>query len=109
MKGAKSDLRIFKESKVEINQKVKLKADLGYQGIGKIHSNAKIPFKKPRKAVLSKNQRKYNKRLRQKRVKVEHVIRECKLFRIVKERYRNKQRNLQMVWLIICGIVNYKY
>jgi len=81
---------------------------LGYQGIQKIHTKSKIPFKKPRKTTLPKNQRKYNTKLRQKRVKVEHVIRKCKLFRIVKEQYRNKQKNLQIVWSIICGIVNYK-
>lgn len=87
---------------------MKLKADLGYQGIQKNHAKSKIPFRKPRKTTLPKNQRKYNTRLRRKRVKVEHVIRQCKIFRIVKERYRNKQKNLQIVWSVICGIVNYK-
>jgi IS5 family transposase len=93
---------------VKISRKVQIKADLGYQGIQKIHPKSKIPFRKPRKTGLTQNQRQYNTRLRRKRVRVEHVIRQCKIFRIVKERYRNKQKNLQIVWSIICGLVNCK-
>ena len=107
LQGAKSDLRIFREAPLSIAGKIKVKADLGYQGIEKIHSNSKIPIKKPNKGELTKNQKKKNKRFRRKRVKVEHVIRRCKCWRIVKETYRNHRRHITQVWLLICGIVNF--
>jgi hypothetical protein len=108
MKGACSDLQILRESGLKIGKKVRLKADLGYYGVHKIHENTQIPFKKPKNGELTKKQKKWNKKFRRKRVKVEHIIRKCKIFRIVKERFRNKGRNLQKIWTIICGIVNLK-
>lgn len=108
-KGAKADLRIFTESRLNIGKKVLLKGDLGYVGINKSHPNARVPFKKPKNQQLPKAQQKWNKKFRKKRVRVEHVIRRCKVFRIVKECYRNKRKNMQIIWSIICGIVNLKY
>jgi hypothetical protein len=107
--GSQSDLRIFRENHPMISPKVRLDADLGYQGIDKLHGKTKTPFKTPREGTLTKNQRRKNKRFRRKRVRIEHTIRKCKVFRIVKERYRNKRRRLQTVWSVICGLVNYKY
>jgi hypothetical protein len=104
--GAKSDLKVFAETNLEIDPKIKLKADLGYQGIAKLHANSKLPHKKPKKGKLTKKQKQQNRKQRRKRVKVEHVIRRCKCFRIVKETYRNHRRHLHQVWLIVCGLVN---
>ena len=81
---------------------------MGYVGISKIHAKAKTPIKKPRNGELSKKQKQKNKTFRRKRVKVEHVIRRCKTFKIVKEQFRNSRDKLQNVWSIICGIVNLK-
>ena len=39
--------------------------------------------------------------------KVEHKIRELKIFRILKETYRNFRRKYNMRFNIIAGIVNY--
>jgi hypothetical protein len=108
MQGAKSDLRILKESKIQFGKKVCLKADLGYQGLSKVHFKSKIPFKRPRNSTLNEQEKAYNQKLRAKRVRVEHAIRRCKVFRIVKECFRNKQRKLQMIWSVVCGIVNFK-
>lgn len=104
--GAKSDLKVFAETELQINAKIKLKADLGYQGIDKWHTNSNLPHKKPKQGKLTKKQKRQNRKLRRKRVKVEHVIRRCKCFRIVKETYRNHRKHLHQVWLIICGLVN---
>lgn len=106
--GSKSDLKIFRESKVKISKKVKLKADLGYVGIEKTHLNSKVPIKKPKGGELGKNEKKKNKRFRRQRVKIEHTIRRCKIFRIVKERFRNCRDGLENIWLIVCGLVNLK-
>ena len=106
--GTKSDLKVWKQTDLQVHKKIKLKADLAYVGINKIHSRSQLPHKKPKNGELTKKQRRQNKRFRSRRVKVEHVIRRCKIFRIVKERYRNKRRNLQKVWSVVCGLVNLK-
>jgi hypothetical protein len=77
-------------------------------GINKIHAKSKTPFKKPKNGELHKNQEVWNKKFRRKRVIVEHVIRNCKVFRIVKEKYRNKRKKLDIVWAVVCGLVNLK-
>lgn len=106
LEGRNSDLKIFKETQVEIHPKIKVKGDLGYQGIDKIHANSKIPHKKPKNGELTKNQKNQNKRFRKKRVRIEHVNRKCKCFRMVKETFRNRLKNIAQVWLIVCGLVN---
>jgi len=102
-------LRIFSENHPDISPEIRLDADLGYQGIDKLHGKTKTPFKTPKGGKLTKSQKRKNKRFRRKRVRVEHTIRRCKVFRIVKERYRNKRRRIQTVWSVVCGLVNYKY
>jgi hypothetical protein len=99
-------LKIFKETPVKISPKIKVKGDLGYLGIDKIHPNTKIPHKKPKNGELTKKQKKENKRFRKKRVKIEHVNRKCKCFRMVKETYRNRLNYIGQIWLIVCGLLN---
>jgi hypothetical protein len=79
---------------------------LGYTGINLTHANSKVPHKKPKNGELTNNQKKQNKRFRKKRVKIEHVNRKCKCFRMVKETYRNRLNHIEQVWLIVCGLVN---
>ncbi|SPR03940.1 IS5 family transposase ISOt6 [Orientia tsutsugamushi] len=49
--GKKHDFRLFKESKILINSKVKVITDTGYQGIQKIHNNSELHKKKARKIL----------------------------------------------------------
>lgn len=104
--GRKSDLKIFRETVLKIHPKIKVKGDLGYKGINLIHPNSKVPHKKPKNGELTNNQKRQNKRFRKKRVKIEHVNRKCKCFRMVKETYRNRLNHIAQVWLIVCGLVN---
>jgi hypothetical protein len=104
--GRKSDFRIFKESKVRMEAQISLKADLGYLGITRIHANAIVPVRKPRNGELNEDQLANNKEIRKKRIRIEHVNRLCKCFRIVKETYRNSLRKIERVWKIVCGLVN---
>ena len=111
LKGRKSDLKIFKETPLKISSKIKVKGNLGYLGIDKIHANTKVPHKKPNgrrtaNAELTQKQKKENKKFRKKRVKIEHINRKCKCFRIVKETYRNRLNHTGQIWLIVCGLVN---
>lgn len=107
--GKKSDLSVFRKTDLELDDAIELKADLGYQGINRIHKNSIIPHKRPKKGKLTKEQKKENKHQRSRRVKVEHAIRLVKVWRITKETYRNKLRKIKEVWLLICGLVNFEY
>ena len=91
---------------MEIDPKVKVKGDLGYVRIDKIHARSQVPQKKPNNGRLTKKQKRQNKAFRSKRVKIEHVNRLCKCFRIVKETYRNRLNHIQQIWLIVSGLVN---
>jgi hypothetical protein len=83
-------------------------ADSGYQGIHKIKKDAEIPYKKPKGGELSPEQKKFNRELSKKRIKVENVIREIKIFKVVSDIYRNRRRGHGIKINIIAGIVNMK-
>lgn len=106
LEGRKSDIKILQETRLKIHRKIKIKGDLGYVGIAKIHARSHIPHKKPRNGELTKKQKRQNKAFRSKRVRIEHVNRLCKCFRIVKETYRNRLNHIAQIWLIVCGLVN---
>lgn len=55
--GSKSHFKIFQETNLKIHPKIKIKGDLGYQGIDKIHPNSKVPHKKPKTGELTKKQK----------------------------------------------------
>ena len=44
-KGKKHDFRIFSNSQVRLRKDIELLGDKGYQGIGKLHTNSRIPKK----------------------------------------------------------------
>lgn len=80
--------------------------DSGYQGLQKVHKKAVIPRKKQKNKPLTKEDKVYNKALSQIRIKVENKIRELKIFRIIKDIYRNKRRRYSIKFNIIAGITN---
>ena len=84
------------------------KADSGYQGIKSYDKDAEIPFKKPKKRELTTEQKTYNHELSKKRIKVENVIREVKIFKILSDIYRNRRKNHNIKTNIVAGIVNMK-
>lgn len=82
--------------------------DKGYQGIKDIHFKSLIPFKKPRKGKLTTEQKIFNRNLSKFRIKIEHVNRRIKRFKILQQRYRNKQHK-HLLWAsLICGIYNFE-
>jgi len=103
-KGKNHDFKIFKNKKRKIPSTVKIIADSGYQGIKKIHSNSRIPIKKPKGKELTKRQKLYNHLLSKKRIIVENVIRRCKIFRITKS-----HKNHNKIWNLVAGLVNFRY
>lgn len=107
-KGRKHDFRVFKESKVHIHADVRSETDSGYQGINKYHINSVLPYKHSKKKVLTKEQKRHNHTVSSSRVKVEHTIRELKVFRILGERYRNRRKRFGLRVNLIAGIYNYE-
>ncbi|MCP4474224.1 MAG: transposase family protein [Gammaproteobacteria bacterium] len=67
-----------------------------------------IPFKKPKNGELTDEQKAYSRNLSEKRIKVENVIRETEIVKILSETYRNRRSGHGIKTNIIAGIVNMK-
>ncbi|ARV59158.1 hypothetical protein BZZ01_11400 [Nostocales cyanobacterium HT-58-2] len=76
------------------------------QGIVKLHTHSCIPTKKPRGTDLSTHERLHNRNLAQLRVIGEHINRRLKIFRILKEQYRNRRRRFGLRCNLIAGLLN---
>ena len=81
-------------------------ADSGYQGYQKDHPDIDIPFKKPKKKKLTKEEKAYNHALSRFRVRVEHKIAALKRFKILAERFRYPRSTYATKFATIAGIVN---
>jgi len=76
-------------------------ADSAYQGIKEYVRMAIIPHKGSKNRPLTKEQKEINTLISKVRVKVEHVIRDVKVFRICKDTYRGKgERGLDRVKIV---------
>eukprot|EP01132_Coremiostelium_polycephalum_P000124 gene124-170_t len=107
-KGKEHDFAIRKAEKPLPKNSFKL-ADSGYQGLQKLQSKVILPYKESKKNPLGKEERLHNKYLSSFRMKVEHKIREIKLFKITSEVYRNFQKKNNLRWNIVAGLVNFKH
>ena len=108
-KGRVHDFRILKESRIAIHPNAEKLGDAGYQGIAKIYSNCTIPIKKKKNKPLSDEDKAHNRKLAERRIVIENVNRRCKIFRIVKERYRGKHKNYGKTWNVVAALVNERY
>lgn len=106
--GKEHDFKIFKNSKLPLNKKIRCLVDKGYQGIVKIHKLSEIPKKKSKKKKLTKEEKRKNRELSRERIFVEHVNRKLKIFRILSEKYRNKRKRFGLRFNLIAGIYNYE-
>jgi hypothetical protein len=107
-KGSVHDFELYKQSKLCLHPETEALLDLGYLGITKIHSNAKIPYKSSKHHQLTKEEKQFNKKHSQRRIRIENIIRKCKIFHIVKQTYRGKHKNYGLVWNVVAGLVNLK-
>jgi hypothetical protein len=80
--------------------------DSGYQGYQDDHPAIDIPYKKPKKGKLTKQEKEYNHALSRFRVLVEHAIGRMKKFRILADRYRYPRLRHSVKFSIIAGITN---
>jgi hypothetical protein len=58
--GKTHDFKLFKKSKLPLEQKINIKADAGYQGMEKIHGNTEFPRKSSKLHPLTKKEKKMN-------------------------------------------------
>ena len=105
-KGRRHDFKLFKQSKTHLHPGIKCIVDTGYQGIAKIHANVEIPKKRTKKNPLTKEDIQQNREISSKRVVVENIIREVKIFRIIAEKYRNRRRKFGLRFNIIAALYN---
>jgi hypothetical protein len=102
---------MFEQSKIWMKdcvQKAYSYLDSGFQGVNKYLKNALIPFKKTKFKPLTDDQKWFNKELSKVRIKIEHINRHCKIFKVCKLQRRQKQRHFNLFWTVIAGIINFK-
>lgn len=104
--GKRHDFKLFKDSKLPINQNTTAETDSGYQGIKEIHHNSKHPKRKPKKGSLTDEERADNRRISRSRISNEHAIGFFKRFRILSERYRNRRKRFGLRLTLIAAICN---
>lgn len=104
--GKKHDFKLFKESGQRMVQTITCLADSGYQGITKVHKNSQTPKKKSKHHPLTKAEKAANRALAKARIYGEHVLGKLKIFRILKERYRNRRKRFGLRFNLIASIYN---
>lgn len=67
-----------------------------------------MPYKASKTKPLDKEAKDYNQALSRIRVRVENVLGDMKVFRILADRYRNKRKRYTIKFKIIAAIVNLK-
>ena len=89
---SKHDFQLFKDSQTTISQQISCLADSGYQGWANLHAKSWRPKKKSKHHPLSRQEKMTNQHLARGRIQIEHVIGRLKVFAILCQRYRNRQR-----------------
>ena len=107
-RGTTHDFALYKQSQLELHQSLELLADSGYQGLSKLHDKSRTPKKRSKKRSLTKDERRANRELSQRRIVVENVIRSLKIFRILSERYRNRRKRFSLRFNLIAGLYNFE-
>ncbi len=105
-KGPKHDYKLFKETAPRCKPEVWYVADSGYQGLATRHPQTCLPVKKPKGGELSDEAKQHNRALGRFRIAVEHVIRSLKIWRILKETYRNRRKRFSLRFNLIAGLIN---
>ena len=107
-RGKTHDYRLYQLSGVRLSKDLKMRADLGYWGLQTESAKVILPQKNSKLHRLTKGEKKANRELARKRVKVENVIRRLKIFRILSERYRHRRKRFALRFNLIAGLHNYE-
>lgn len=94
---------------LKFSKKVKLWLDSGFEGFNPQNAEINRPKKKPKGKELTDIEKKSNHQISTIRVKVEHAIGNCKIFRIVKEEIRSFKDDFRdLVMVLACALSNFK-
>ncbi len=105
-KGPKHDYALFKDTAPRCQPEVWYVADSGYQGLASRHPQSCLPVKKPKGKEMSEEAKTHNRALGRFRIAVEHAIRSFKIWRILKETYRNRRKRFALRFNLIAGLIN---
>ena len=105
-KGSTHDFQLFKDSRSVLATSAQIMADSGYQGIGKVHENSRIPTKKTKLHPLTGAQKATHRALSRQRILIENILCRLKVFRILSERYRNRRKRFRLRFNLIAAIYN---
>jgi hypothetical protein len=107
--GRVHDKNICDEEQIRFEVPVILWEDLGFIGLNPDNADVRRPVKKPRKRELNAGEKALNRQISSKRVKIEHTIGQCKIFRTVKDKVRAvKDEFRDTCMLLACGLNNFK-
>ncbi|MDR1198925.1 MAG: transposase [Prevotellaceae bacterium] len=104
--GRRHDFRLFKESKVYFKATSKCLTYTGYQGFDKIHANSEHPKKRSKRQPLTKEDKKRNREISSRRIMIENIIRDVKIFRILAGKYRNRRKRFALRFNLIAALYN---
>lgn len=107
-KGRTHDFRLFKESCTHLHPDTVVLADLGYAGLGKLHTHTCLPVKASKLHPLTCEDKQANRALARLRLRVEQVIGKLKVFRILGERYRGRRKRFGLRFNLIAGVHNFE-
>lgn len=107
--GSVHDKTICDEEELNFSKKVTLWLDSGFEGFNPEKTIINRPKKKPRKKELTDEEKKQNQAISRIRVKVEHAIGQCKVFKIVKDEIRVFKDDFRdLALLLACSLSNFK-
>jgi hypothetical protein len=107
--GRRHDFALWKKTiGMKVVKHIKIQADKGYQGIGKLHGNSETPKKKTKKHPLTKQDKANNRRIGSERVAIEHTNCRLKRLHILADRYRNRRKRFGLRMSLFCGLYNYE-
>lgn len=105
--GATHDMAL-RQAQPALHQNECVYVDSGYQGLQKVHAATELPFKATKTKPLDEESKRYNAALSRIRIKIEHVFGDIKVFRIMKDVYRNSRCTYTQKFAIVAGLVNLK-
>lgn len=107
--GKMHDKMMCDIEELEFSKKVRLWLDSGFEGFNPKNAEINRPKKKPKGRELTDLEKKSNQQISSTRVKVEHAIGNCKVFRIVKEEIRSFIDDFRdLVMVLACALSNFK-
>lgn len=107
--GKMHDKKMCDIEELGFSKKVRLWLDSGFEGFNPENAEINRPKKKPKGRELTDIEKKSNQQISSTRVKVEHAIGNCKVFRIVKEKIRSFIDDFRdLVMVLACALSNFK-